>query len=104
MSLHVLAVVLEVLCGCPAEEPKAARVVVAPVDALDPEDAARRFQEGGLDVLHLAHPHLDLHIAKKEVPSRPQVPHLQDSRVISSPKLGSSAELRRCLIPSKQRI
>ena len=84
MSPHLLAVVLEILRGRPAEEGKAARVVVAPVDAVHPEDAAGGLQEGGLDVFHLTHPHLDLHVAEEEVPSRPQVPHLKITKVMPS--------------------
>ena len=79
---HSGVVVLEVLQCSAAEEAKTPSIIVAAIDATHPEGAIHGFQEGRLNVLYLAHPHLDLHVAEKEVPAWLQVLHLQRSTMM----------------------
>ena len=77
---HAGAVVLQVLQCSAAEEAETHGIIVAAIDAAHPEGAIHGFQEGRPDVLHLAHPNLDLHVVEEEVSPWLQVPHLQNQQ------------------------
>lgn len=82
-SAHGIGVVLEVLQRSATEEAKARGVIVAAVDAADPERATCRLEEGGGNALNLPLPHLGLHVGEEEVLHHDQLAHLQKPRTAS---------------------
>lgn len=67
----------QVLQGSIAEEVESVGVIIPAVDAAHPEHAVAGLQEGGLQFLHLALPHLDLGVVPEEVSCLTKLLNLQ---------------------------
>lgn len=66
----------EVLQGCIAEEVEAIGVIISAIHTAHPEHAIAGLQEGCVQILHFALPHLDLSVVEEEVACLTQLLHL----------------------------